>query len=100
MNRTVQYLVRPPLPCPFCGHSPEVSHGKVRCKHYGCPIQPKSVAWWDKDHHQSAIDDWNRRPNATNHAPTERSEVKLNTLRQTGCGESPDGDAQPPAIPA
>ena len=63
MNCTVQDLVRPPLPCPFCGADATVTHGKVRCVNPSCVVQPKSLAWWDKGFAQQAVDEWNRRPN-------------------------------------
>ena len=64
------------LPCPFCGHSPEISHGKVRCKNVKCPIQPKSVAWWDSDFYHKAINDWNARPAPKSEALVELPEKK------------------------
>lgn len=58
-------LVRPPLPCPFCGGAAVVSFGKVRCMNPACAVQPKSRAWWDTEHYQQAVDEWNRRANDT-----------------------------------
>ena len=62
-KNSVHPLVRRPLPCPFCGAMPAVHHGKVRCENPACAIQPKSFAWWDGEHYQKAVDEWNVRPN-------------------------------------
>ena len=47
------------LCCPWCGDTPKLKNGKVKCANIMCKVQPKTKAWYAKGYDQNAIADWN-----------------------------------------
>lgn len=50
-----------PMPCPFCGSTPKLTNGKVKCTNNQCKVQPKTAAWYMAGYDNLAVTDWNTR---------------------------------------
>jgi len=57
----IDYRTTALLACPFCGQTPRLKAGKVKCVNNQCKVQPKTAAWYAKGYEQNAVNDWNER---------------------------------------